>query len=139
MNKNLKDYLIIITDENIDNKEEMIMNLGLLLEKNNNNNPTDYSLLLPSELVDITLTQEDKNIIISCLHNLLIKEPKYSSSIIWSIGKTFDEKIIEELLFTIIQTKHCNEKSFTQISFLVDVVSNEKIKQLFHEIELLKG
>ena len=89
----LKNYLKMLNDTGVNNKDNMIMNIGLLLEKNiSKNNPTDYSLLLPPELVDLSVSHEDIDEIINSLLILLKNEPSYSSRVVWAIGKTFDEK-----------------------------------------------
>ena len=138
MNLNLQNYIQQLTDKNI-NKENIIMNIGLLIEKNiSENNPTDYSLLLPSVLLKLSITSKDIDEIIASLLILLKEEPIYSSRIVWCIGKTFDEKKVESLLLAIIQFKHCDEETFKQIEFLIDVVKNERIIQLFDEIVLLR-
>ena len=62
-------------------------------EKNiSKDNPTDYSLLLPPELVDLSVSHEDIDEIINSLLILLKNKPSYSSRIVWAVGKTFDEK-----------------------------------------------
>ena len=115
------------------------MNIGLLIEKNiSENNPTDYSLLLPSVLIKLSLTSKDVDEIVDSLLILLKNDPSYSSRIVWAIGKTFDEKKVELLLLTIIQIKQCDEETFKQIKFLIDVVKNKRIIQLFDEIILLR-
>ena len=134
MTVELKNYLQTLAEKSID-KDNVIMNIGLLLEKNN---PTDYSLLLPQYLVNLSLSQKDIDEIVNSLLILLKNEPVYSSRIVWSIGKTFDEKKIEDMLSIISQMKYCDEETFKQINFLVDVVKNERINQLVDEINLLR-
>lgn len=136
----LKQYLKILYDKSIKDKNDVIMNMGLLLEKNGPvNNPTDYSLLLPPELVNLSLSTKDKEDIVTCLLTVLKNEPNYSSRIVWSIGKTFNERDIELMLLTVLQLKKWDEDTFSQISFLVDVVNNERINNLFNDICLLKN
>lgn len=138
MDLDLQNYLRQLTDKNI-NKDNIIMNIGLLIEKNiSENNPTDYSLLLPSVLIKLSLTSKDVDEIVDSLLILLKNDPSYSSRIVWAIGKTFDEKKVELLLLTIIQIKQCDEETFKQIKFLIDVVKNKRIIQLFDEIILLR-
>ena len=138
MDLDLQNYLRQLTDKNI-NKDNIIINIGLLIEKNiSENNPTDYSLLLPSVLIKLSLTSKDVDEIVDSLLILLKNDPSYSSRIVWAIGKTFDEKKVELLLLTIIQIKQCDEETFKQIKFLIDVVKNKRIIQLFDEIILLR-
>lgn len=134
----LKNYLKMLNDTGVNNKDNMIMNIGLLLEKNISKDPTDYSLLLPPELVDLSVPHEDIDEIINSLLILLKNKPSYSSRIVWAVGKTFDEKKIEALLFIISQIKHCDDETFKQIIFLTDAVKNKQINRLVHEIELFK-
>lgn len=134
MTVELKNYLQTLAEKSID-KDNVIMNIGLLLEKKN---PTDYSLLLPQYLVNLSLSQKDIDEIVNSLLILLKNEPVYSSRIVWSIGKTFDEKKIEDMLSIISQMKYCDEETFKQINFLVDVVKNGRINQLVDEINLLR-
>lgn len=95
----LQNYLQQLTDKNI-NKDNIIMNIGLLIEKNiPENNPTDYSLLLPSGLMRFSITSKDVDEIVDSLLILLKHEPVYPSRIVWCIGKTFDEKKVELLLY----------------------------------------
>ena len=109
-------------------------------EKNiSKDNPTDYSLLLPPELVDLSVSHEDIDEIINSLLILLKNKPSYSSRIVWAVGKTFDEKKIEALLFTLSQIKYCDDETFKQITFLTDVVKNKQINRLVHEIELFRS
>ena len=139
MNVELRKYLQMLGDENNCKKGDMITNIGLLLEKNNSHeNPTDYSLLLPAELLNLSLTAKDADEIIDCLLLILKEEPAYSNRIVWSVGKTFDEKKVELLLQTILQTKFCDEETFSQILFLVDVVKNDHINELVHKLEFLR-
>ena len=129
----------MLNDTGVNNKDNMIINIGLLLEKNiSKDNPTDYSLLLPPELVNLSVSQEDIDEIINSLLILLKNEPSYSSRVVWAIGKTFDEKKIEALLFTLSQIKYCDDETFKQIIFLTDVVKNKQINRLVHEIELFR-
>ncbi|WP_277055527.1 hypothetical protein [Treponema socranskii] len=115
------------------------MNIGLLLEKNiSKDNPTDYSLLLPPELVNLSVSHEDIDEIINSLLILLKNKPSCSSRIVWAVGKTFDEKKIEALLFIISQIKYCDDETFKQIIFLTDAVKNKQINRLVHEIELFR-
>ena len=135
----LKQYLKILYDKSIKDKNDVIMNMGLLLEKNGPvDNPTDYSLLLPPELLNLSLSTKDKEDIVTCLLTVLKNEPNYSSRIVWGIGKTSNERDIELMLLTVLQLKKCDEDTFSQISFLVDVVNNERINNLFNDICLLK-
>ena len=138
MTVEMKNYIQTLAEKSID-KDNVVMNIGLLLEKNNSkNNPTDYSLLLPQYLVNLSLSQKDIDEIVNSLLILLKNEPVYSSRIVWSIGKTFDEKKIEDMLSIISQMKYCDEETFKQINFLADVVKNERINQLVDEINLLR-
>ena len=62
----------MLNDTGVNNKDNMIMNIGLLLEKNiSKDNPTDYSLLLPPELVNLSVSHEDIDEIINSLLILL--------------------------------------------------------------------
>ena len=136
----LKNYLKMLNDTGVNNKDNMIVNIGLLLEKNiSKDNPTDYSLLLPPDLEDISVSHEDIDEIINSLLILLKNEPSYSSRVVWAIGKTFDEKKIEALLFTLSQIKYCDDETFKQITFLTDVVKNKQINRLVYEIELFRS
>lgn len=136
----LKNYLKMLNDTGINNKDNMIMNIGLLLEKNiSKDNPTDYSLLLPPELVNLSVSHEDIDEIINSLLILLKNKPSYSSRIVWAVGKTFDERKIEALLFTLSQIKYCDDETFKQITFLTDVVKNKQINRLVYEIELFRS
>ena len=135
----LENYLKMLNDTGVNNKDNMIINIGLLLEKNiSKDNPTDYSLLLPPELVNLSVSQEDIDEIINSLLILLKNEPSYSSRVVWAVGKTFDEKKIEALLFTLSQIKYCDDETFKQITFLTDVVKNKQINRLVHEVELFR-
>ncbi|MCR5763620.1 MAG: hypothetical protein K6G00_09600 [Treponema sp.] len=139
MNLELQNYLQILSNKNNSNKGNMITNIGLLLEKNNGyTNPTDYSLLLPKELKNLSINTEDKEKVIDCLLSILKHEPIYSSRIVWSIGKTFDEKIIESLLSSIIQSNQCDDETFEQILFIVDVIQNEQINNFVQKIKSLR-
>ena len=136
----LRECLNILDDRQIADKNNSISNIALLLEKNNGRqNPTDYSLLLPTELLAVPLSQDDKDEIFSHLLNLLKKEPMYSSSIVWCVGKTFEENKIEAVLSAIIETGKCDDETFRQIAFLADVISSERIRQLLSEIESKRG
>ena len=137
MDLELKKYLYQLSNKNID-KNNIIMNLGLLIEKNlSKNNPTDYILLLPSSIVNISIDSKDIDEIVDILLHLLKTEPVYTSRIVWCIGKTFDENKIETLLLTIIQSNFCDDETFKQIQFLIDVIKNETIILLFGKISRL--
>jgi len=52
----LKNYLKMLNDTGVNNNDNMIVNIGLLLEKNiSKDNLTDYSFLLSPELVDLSI------------------------------------------------------------------------------------
>ena len=54
-------------------------NLGLLIEKNTDKeNPTDYVQLLPSDLLVVNLSEEEKNYILDELIYFLSKVSKFS-------------------------------------------------------------
>lgn len=139
MNYELQKYLQQLNDKNID-KNNIIMNIGLLIEKNNSKkNPTDYNLLLPLNLINLSITSKDIDELVIFLLELLKQEPKYSCQIVWSIGKTFDENKVELLLLTIKKMKYCDEETFKQVKFVIDVINNERINQLFNDICLLRN
>lgn len=138
MDLELKKYLQVLSNRNSD-KGNIITNIGLLLEKNNGHkNPTDYSLLLPEKLMNLYISSEDKENVIDCLLSILKQEPIYSSRIVWSIGKTFDEKNIESLLSTIIEINCLDDETLEQINYIVDAIKNERINKLFQKIKLLR-
>lgn len=131
MDLDLQNYLQQLTDKNI-NKDNIIMNIGLLIEKNiTPNNPTDYSLILPQTLINKSITTCDIDKIVDSLLILLQHEPKYASRIVWSIGKTFDKEKVKQLLSTIIQMKICDNETFKQIEFVVDIINDKEINNLY--------
>jgi len=139
MNIELQKYLQSLSNKNNTDKADMITNIGLLLEKNNGyNNPTDYSLLLPEELLCLSITTDDREKIIDCLLVLLKQEPVYSSRIVWTIGKTFNENYIESMLSTILQINTLDNDTFEQIDYIVEVTKNERIIKLFEKINSLR-
>lgn len=139
MDLDLLNYLQQLTDKNI-NKDNIIMNIGLLIEKNTNpNNPTEYSILLPQMLVNKSITTRDIDKIVDSLLILLQEEPEYAGRIVWSIGKTFDKKKVKRLLSTIMQMKICDDETFQQIEFVVDIINDEEINNLYQGIVLLRN
>ena len=116
------------------------MNIGLLIEKNTNpNNPTEYSTLLPQMLVNKSITTIDINKVVDYLLILLRQEPEYADRIVWSIGKTFDKEKVKQLLSTILQMKICDDETFQQIEFVVDVINDEEINNLYQGIVFLRN
>lgn len=139
MDLDLQNYLQQLTDKNT-NKDNIIMNIGLLFEKNTNlNNPTEYSTLLPQMLVNKSITTIDINKVVDYLLILLRQEPEYADRIVWSIGKTFDNEKVKQLLSTILQMKICDDKTFQQIEFVVDVINDEEINNLYQGIVFLRN
>lgn len=139
MDLDLQNYLQQLTDKNA-NKDNIIMNIGLLIEKNTNpNNPTEYSTLLPQMLVNKSITTIDINKVVDYLLILLRQEPKYADRIVWSIGKTFDKEKVKQLLSTILQMKICDDETFQQIEFVVDVINDEEINNLYQGIVFLRN
>lgn len=139
MDLDLQNYLQQLTDKNA-NKDNIIMNIGLLIEKNtNSNNPTEYSTLLPQMLVNKSITTIDINKVVDYLLILLRQEPKYADRIVWSIGKTFDKEKVKQLLSTILQMKICDDETFQQIEFVVDVINDEEINNLYQGIVFLRN
>jgi hypothetical protein len=139
MDLDLLNYLQQLTDKNI-NKDNIIMNIGLLIEKNTNpNNPTEYSILLPQMLVNKSITTRDIDKIVDSLLILLQEEPEYAGRIVWSIGKTLDKKKVKRLLSTIMQMKICDDETFQQIEFVVDIINDEEINNLYQGIVLLRN
>ncbi len=139
MDLDLLNYLQQLTDKNI-NKDNIIMNIGLLIEKNTNpNNPTEYSILLPQMLVNKSITTRDIDKIVDSLLILLQEEPEYAGRIVWSIGKTLDKKKVKRLLSTILQMKICDDETFQQIEFVVDIINDEEINNLYQGIVLLRN
>ncbi len=139
MDLDLQNYLQQLTDKNT-NKDNIIMNIGLLIEKNTNpNNPTEYSTLLPQMLVNKSITTIDINKVVDYLLILLRQEPKYADRIVWSIGKTFDKEKVKQLLSTILQMKICDDETFQQIEFVVDVINDEEINNLYQGIVFLRN
>ena len=62
MNELIKKYIELLFSEGNKNKRDIIINLGLLIEKNTDKeNPTDYVQLLPSDLLVVNLSEEEKN------------------------------------------------------------------------------
>lgn len=139
MDLDLQNYLQQLTDKNT-NKDNIIMNIGLLIEKNTNpNNPTEYSTLLPQMLVNKSITTIDINKVVDYLLILLRQEPEYADRIVWSIGKTFDKEKVKQLLSTILQMKICDDETFQQIEFVVDVINDEEINNLYQGIVFLRN
>lgn len=139
MDLDLQNYLQQLTDKNT-NKDNIIMNICLLIEKNTNpNNPTEYSTLLPQMLVNKSITTIDINKVVDYLLILLRQEPKYADRIVWSIGKTFDKEKVKQLLSTILQMKICDDETFQQIEFVVDVINDEEINNLYQGIVFLRN
>lgn len=139
MDLDLQNCLQQLTDKNT-NKDNIIMNIGLLIEKNTNpNNPTEYSTLLPQMLVNKSITTIDINKVVDYLLILLRQEPEYADRIVWSIGKTFDKEKVKQLLSTILQMKICNDETFQQIEFVVDVINDEEINNLYQGIVFLRN
>lgn len=139
MDLDLQNYLQQLTDKNT-NKDNIIMNIGLLIEKNTNpNNPTEYSTLLPQMLVNKSITTIDINKVVDYLLILLRQEPEYADRIVWSIGKTFDKEKLKQLLSTILQMKICDDETFQQIEFVVDVINDEEINNLYQGIVFLRN
>lgn len=139
MDLDLQNYIQQLTDKNA-NKDNIIMNIGLLIEKNTNpNNPTEYSTLLPQMLVNKSITTIDINKVVDYLLILLRQEPKYADRIVWSIGKTFDKEKVKQLLSTILQMKICDDETFQQIEFVVDVINDEEINNLYQGIVFLRN
>lgn len=139
MDLDLQNYLQQLTDKNA-NKDNIIMNIGLLIEKNTNpNNPTEYSTLLPQMLVNKSITTIDINKVVDYLLILLRQEPEYADRIVWSIGKTFDKEKVKQLLSTILQMKICDDETFQQIEFVVDVINDEEINNLYQGIVFLRN
>ena len=86
----MKNYLKMLNDTGVNNKDNMIINIGLLLEKNiSKDNPTDYSLLLPPELVNLSVSHEDIEEIINSLLILFKNKRSYSSRVVCDIVITF--------------------------------------------------
>lgn len=132
MDIKLKKLLDSLFDDEIPNKEEIIMNIGLILEMNTDYyNPTDYSLILSQDLCKIKLSMEDKEKVVYSLVKLLKMKPIFAKEIIWSIGKTYDEECIEKLINTIIELQLRNKEVLEQLSFVVEVVNNDKIIHLY--------
>lgn len=139
MDLDLQNYIQQLTDKNA-NKDNIIMNIGLLIEKNTNpNNPTEYSTLLPQMLVNKSITTIDINKVVDYLLILLRQEPEYADRIVWSIGKTFDKEKVKQLLSTILQMKICDDETFQQIEFVVDVINDEEINNLYQGIVFLRN
>lgn len=106
MNELIKRYIELLFSEGNKNKRDIIINLGLLIEKNTDKeNPTDYVQLLPSDLLVVNLSEEEKNYILDELIYFLSKGRNYYDSVIWAIGKSYDEKFIEKALETVIHEK----------------------------------
>ena len=139
MDLDLHNYLKQLTDKNT-NKDNIIMNIGLLIEKNiTPNNPTDYSLILPQTLINKSITTSDIDKIVDSLLILLQHEPEYASRIVWSIGKTFDKEKVKQLLSTIMQMKICDDETVKQIKFVVGVIKDEQIINLYNSIIFLRN
>ena len=119
MNELIKRYIELLFSEGNKNKRDIIINLGLLIEKNTDKeNPTDYVQLLPSDF--------------------LSKGRNYYDSVIWAIGKSYDEKFIEKALETVIHEKlYVYKDVLQQINFVVDIIKSEKIDELLSTINLM--
>ena len=101
-------------------------------------NPTDYVQLLPSDLLVVNLSEEEKNYILDELIYFLSKGRNYYDSIIWAIGKSYDEKFIEKALETVIHEKlYVYKDVLQQINFVVDIIKSEKIDELLSTINLM--
>ena len=75
-------------------------------------------------------------------HSLLIllqHEPEYASRIVWSIGKTFDKEKVKQLLSTIMQMKICDDETVKQIKFVVGVIKDDQIINLYNSIIFLRN
>lgn len=139
MDATLIKYLSSLDEDIAKDKSDLIMTFGLLLEKNNGKeNPTDYTYLLPTDLINLKLSKSDSDEIVSALLDLLEKFTKYSDRIVWAIGKTYNEKNIESVLSAILKIQYCDDKTFKQVSFLIDVFANDKILDLFCKIKELQ-
>ena len=74
MNELIKKYIELLFSEGNKNKRDIIINLGLLIEKNTDKeNPTDYVQLLPSDLLVVNLSEEEKNERIKTLEEIKIQ------------------------------------------------------------------
>lgn len=101
-------------------------------------NPTDYVQLLPSDLLVVNLSEEEKNYILDELIYFLSKGRNYYDSVIWAIGKSYDEKFIEKALETVIHEKlYVYKDVLQQINFVVDIIKSEKIDELLSTINLM--
>ena len=101
-------------------------------------NPTDYVQLLPSDLLVVNLSEEEKNYILDELIYFLNKGRNYYDSVIWAIGKSYDEKFIEKALETVIHEKlYVYKDVLQQINFVVDIIKSEKIDELLSTINLM--
>ena len=131
MNELIKKYIELLFSEGNKNKRDIIINLGLLIEKNTDKeNPTDYVQLLPSDLLVVNLSDE--------LIYFLNKGRNYYDSVIWAIGKSYDEKFIEKALETVIHEKlYVYKDVLQQINFVVDIIKSEKIDELLSTINLM--
>ena len=138
MNRTLEKYLDRLGCKGIADKRNIITDIALLLEKNARPNPTDYAALLPPDFVGLRLSQKDVATAVSCLMRLLRDEPKYSAVIVWGIGKTFDEKNVEAVLAEIIRQNRCDDETFRQISFVIEVITSTRIQEQFRKIERLR-
>ena len=136
MNELIKRYIELLFSEGNKNKRDIIINLGLLIEKNTDKeNPTDYVQLLPSDLLVVNLSEEEKNYILDELIYFLSKGRNYYDSVIWAIGKSYDEKFIEKALETVIHEKlYVYKDVLQQINFVVDIIKSEKIDELLLDI-----
>ena len=139
MNELIKKYIELLFSEGNKNKRDIIINLGLLIEKNTDKeNPTDYVQLLPAELFVVNLSEEEKNYILDELIYFLSKGRNYYDSVIWAIGKSYDEKFIEKALETVIHEKlYVYKDVLQQINFVVDIIKSEKIDELLSTINLM--
>jgi len=122
--------------EDSSNKNDLIMNIGLLIEKNVSINPTNYAVLLPNELIDLELNSFDINFLTSKLINLIDENEVHTESIIWAIGKSLDLNSLEKALLKIFDKHLYKDKAvFKQIKFVVEDMSNENILEIIKKME----
>ena len=86
----------------------------------------------------VNLSEEEKNYILDELIYFLSKGRNYYDSVIWAIGKSYDEKFIEKALETVIHEKlYVYTDVLQQINFVVDIIKSEKIDELLSTINLM--
>ena len=86
----------------------------------------------------VNLSEEEKNYILDELIYFLSKGRNYYDSVIWAIGKSYDEKFIEKALETVIHEKlYVYKDVLQQINFVVDIIKSEKIDELLSTINLM--